>query len=619
MAQTTEIAGCVVTHLHGDAYLINSRGQELPLEVGQTISPNTMVVTGSASSVLLQGEKFSQLVSESSVFSFQSTDDTDFPYLFSRGEVNLDSLQQALAAGEDLTRVLQTATSGAEERDSIQQGVTLERTADETLAEAGFDTSYAPSNVHEAQHTDSVEYIKPASTVSLSGPAQVYESGGEALYTLTLDRPSDEPITVYINYSPGTAIGGGVDYSEGVSSVTIPAGETSVSFTVDIVDDALSESHEEYRVSLASTSGGKASLGTESSVTTSILDDTNGGGALDGPVVTLTGDLSVGESSGVANYTVSLDKAGAEDVVVTLSYADGTALGEGVDYMDGVATLTIPAGQLSGSFSVAITDDALSENAEDYTVSLASTLGAESSLGSSTSVTTSIVDDTGGGGALDGPVVTLTGDLSVGESAGVANYTVTLDKAGAQDVVVTLKYADGTALGEGVDYTDGVATLIIPAGQLSGSFTVAITDDALSENAEDYTVSLASTLGAESSLGSSTSVTTTIVDDTNGGGALDGPQVTLSGDLSVGESAGVANYTVSLDKVGSQDVVVTLNYADGTALGEGVDYTDGVATLTIPAGQLSGNFTVAITDDVLSENNEDYTVSLASTLGRNPP
>ncbi|WP_108650564.1 Calx-beta domain-containing protein [Dongshaea marina] len=450
--------------------------------------------------------------------------------------------------------------------------------------------------------------------VTLSGDLSVGESAGVANYTVTLDKAGVQDVVVTLNYADGTALGDGVDYTDGVATLTIPAGELSGNFTVAITDDALSENNEDYTVSLVSTSGAESSLGSSTSVSTTIVDDTDGG-ALDGPQVTLSGDLSVGESAGVANYTVSLDKAGAQDVMVTLNYADGTALGEGVDYTDGVATLTIPAGELSGSFTVAITDDALSENTEDYTVSLASTLGAESSLGASTSVTTTIVDDTNGGGPLDGPVVTLIGDLSVGESAGVANYTVSLDKAGAQDVVVTLNYADGTALGEGVDYTDGVATLTIPAGQLSGSFTVAISDDDLSENAEDYTVSLASTYGAESSLGSSTSVTTSIVDDTDGGGALDGPVVTLTGDLSVGESAGVANYTVSLDKAGAQDVVVTLNYADGTALGEGVDYTDGVATLTIPAGQLIGSFTVAITDDALSENNEDYTVSLASTLG----
>ncbi|WP_159084654.1 Calx-beta domain-containing protein [Dongshaea marina] len=445
--------------------------------------------------------------------------------------------------------------------------------------------------------------------VTLSGTDSIGESEGNASYSILLSEAADEAVTVTLGYLPGTASGQGVDYSEGVAQITIPAGETQADFTVAITDDALSEATENYQVTLTGTSGGESTLGAQTSVTTEIVDDS--GRELDGPMVTLSGTESIGESSGSASYTISLSEAADEAVTVTLGYLPGTASGQGVDYAEGVAQVTISAGETQAEFTVAITDDALSEESESYQVTLTGTSGGESALGAQTSVTTEIVDDSGQ--ELDGPVVTLSGTESIGESDGQASYTITLSEAADEAVTVTLDYLPGTASGQGVDYAEGVAQLTIPVGETQAEFTVAITDDALSEQSESYQVTLTATSGGESALGAQTSVTTEIVDDS--GRELDGPMVTLSGTESIGESEGSASYTISLSEAADEAVTVTLDYLPGTASGQGVDYAEGVAQVTIPAGETQADFTVAITDDALSEATENYQVTLTGTSG----
>jgi hypothetical protein len=77
-------------------------------------------------------------------------------------------------------------------------------------------------------------------------------------------------------------------------------------------------------------------------------------------------------------------------VTVVYSTADGTATA-GSDYTAQTATLTIPAGQTSASFTIPIINDALGESAETIVLSLSGPNGA--ALGSPASATLSIIDD----------------------------------------------------------------------------------------------------------------------------------------------------------------------------------------------------------------------------------
>ena len=76
---------------------------------------------------------------------------------------------------------------------------------------------------------------------------------GTAGYTLSLTSAAQTAVTVTLTYS-GTAANGS-DFS-GTTTVTIPAGSSSASFSVATIDDALAEGPESFTVAIASATGG---------------------------------------------------------------------------------------------------------------------------------------------------------------------------------------------------------------------------------------------------------------------------------------------------------------------------------------------------------------------------
>ncbi len=83
--------------------------------------------------------------------------------------------------------------------------------------------------------------------------------------------------------------------------------------------------------------------------------------------------------------------------------------------------------------------------------------------------------------------------------------------------------------------------------------------------------------------------------------------------VSADESAGTFTFTVSLSVFSEQDVSVDFTSIDGTALAKW-DYIPVIGTLTIPAGDTSGNIIVSIMDDVISEDDETFTISLSAPV-----
>ncbi len=95
--------------------------------------------------------------------------------------------------------------------------------------------------------------LTAATTVSLTGPTTVNEGDATTDYTVTLTQKATQDITISLSYS-GSAIEG-ADYT-GDSSVVILAGETTATFTLSALDDALVETAESIIVSLTPLSVG---------------------------------------------------------------------------------------------------------------------------------------------------------------------------------------------------------------------------------------------------------------------------------------------------------------------------------------------------------------------------
>ncbi|MEO9482147.1 MAG: Calx-beta domain-containing protein [Ekhidna sp.] len=107
--------------------------------------------------------------------------------------------------------------------------------------------------------------------------------------------------------------------------------------------------------------------------------------SIDGPAA-----LSVDEASGNQTVTIILSSAPSSDLTVNLSVVDGTALA-GVDYSIPSASITIAAGEYTGTFDYTIIDNDEIDGSKSFTISLPEDSPIE--IGNESSVAVTIVDN----------------------------------------------------------------------------------------------------------------------------------------------------------------------------------------------------------------------------------
>ncbi|WP_440977428.1 retention module-containing protein [Pseudomonas fluorescens] len=159
-----------------------------------------------------------------------------------------------------------------------------------------------------------------STTISITGDASVTE-GGTAHYTLNLSNPAQTDMTVTLKYS-GTATDGS-DFN-GVYTVKIPAGSSSVPFNIATIDDKITEPTEQIVITIDKTTGGnfESLVVGNGSVSTNIIDN-------DAPPVI---DLDANNSSGATgtDYKTSFTEGGTgvsiADTDIKITDPDSTQL-----------------------------------------------------------------------------------------------------------------------------------------------------------------------------------------------------------------------------------------------------------------------------------------------------
>ncbi len=157
-------------------------------------------------------------------------------------------------------------------------------------------------------------------------------------FTVSLDAPSANPITVEFATANNTAVAPG-DYTAATGTVTFAPGDTSETVTVQTIDDALVEGTETFAVNLSNASGNAA-----------IADGLGVGTILDNDVAEPQRQISISNASategGAEEFTVSLDAASANPITVEFATANGTAVAPG-DYTAATGTVTFAPGDTS--------------------------------------------------------------------------------------------------------------------------------------------------------------------------------------------------------------------------------------------------------------------------------
>lgn len=127
----------------------------------------------------------------------------------------------------------------------------------------------------------------------------VIENGGSALITIT--RAGNTSSTVMVDYatSDGTAIAGS-DYTSASGTLTFLSGETSKTFSVAIINDALDEPDETINLTLSNPTSG-TTLGTPFAAVLTIVDDDAPVAANDSYSTILNATLSVAAPGVLSN------------------------------------------------------------------------------------------------------------------------------------------------------------------------------------------------------------------------------------------------------------------------------------------------------------------------------
>jgi serine protease len=228
-----------------------------------------------------------------------------------------------------------------------------------------------------SQATQQVSVVAPPPTVSLSIADMATMEGNSGTKTLVfkvaLSAASSSNVTYNIATADGTATAGSDYVASSLTNQTIAAGSLSKNFAVTINGDTTVEPDETFFVNLSNVNGALVARG--QAVGTIQNDDC---------VCLSIGNVSVTEGNSgtkLATFTISLSSASTSNVTYDIATANGTAIA-GSDYVAASLTgQTIPAGQLSNTFSVVINGDTTVETNERFKVIVSNVSGATLSNG----------------------------------------------------------------------------------------------------------------------------------------------------------------------------------------------------------------------------------------------
>jgi Flp pilus assembly protein TadG/tellurite resistance-related uncharacterized protein len=392
--------------------------------------------------------------------------------------------------------------------------------------------------------------------ISFFVPNQVVsEEIGTFTTTLTLSEISGKTITVPYSLSGTTTP---EDYQiHDPSPLIIPPGSSSVDIQMDILEGDGLEEDETLIISLETPQ--HAVLGSPSEQTIVITETSTE------PIVNFaSASTSLVEGDLVINLNVQLSNAWSVPVVVPFS-ATGTAqYGLGRDYMMSTSPLEIPVGWTQGTIQVLIQDDVLDEPTEDILISLGA---IENGLpGTVTSHQISIQDN-------DDPPQVYFPSLgkTVLESFGSVTVSVELNKPSLYDVTIPL-YLSGSAVLNS-DYSISTQNLVIPAGDMTGTFQIAVVDDTFYDPDEQVFVTLGSPINAD--LGSPTTYTLQIEDNDLSPCDVGSHLLTIGSDaislsmVNEGQAVQLSGGSITwVDSGGNKPYLISVNFA-GTELFNG--------------------------------------------------
>lgn len=206
-------------------------------------------------------------------------------------------------------------------------------------------------------------------SISLNDASLTEGNSGTAVmtFTATIPTPTGSPVSFEWNTAADTADSS--DFTGLSGTLTIPAGETEASISIEIKGDALYENNETFSIIAGAATNGTL---TRQSATGTILNDDTA------PSMTVTNTVVTEGTEDVdffAWFQVRLSAASGAPVTFQWSTAAGTATA-GVDYIESSNTSVIPPGDRNFWIAVPVLGDSVSDSDETFDLHIPGASGA---------------------------------------------------------------------------------------------------------------------------------------------------------------------------------------------------------------------------------------------------
>ncbi len=412
-------------------------------------------------------------------------------------------------------------------------------------------------------------------------------------FTISLNRPSEKPITVQVASEAGTASAN--DFINGGTTLDFPVGTVTRTISIQINPDNVFEPDETFFVNL-------------SNPTNATIADGQGQGTIanDDPLPAISISTSfraegAAGTSGNSTFQLTLSNPSTQTITVAYATANATATA-GVDYVATSGTVTFNPGETTKSITVEVLGDNADELSETYVVNLSNPTNA------------TIATSGGGVGTIgddDGPTVSISNASALEGSPFIVPtiiFTVTLSAPTVEPVLVGYTTLNGTAIG-GIDFQQVSSNMVvIPTGATTATFPIRILGDFNIEPDEQFTVNLTFAFSATIAPGQGSATGTILNDDSNG--KLQFSSQTFS----ASEDAG--GVIVRINRVDGATGTATVDFAtsDGTAVA-GSDYPATTGTLTFNTGETSKSIFITFLNDNVLEGDETLNLTLSNVTG----
>ncbi len=413
--------------------------------------------------------------------------------------------------GQSESRVGCTITS------AISVGASASCTATFTISQADFENT--PLEL-DATASDSTATSKPFRIyiTILDGilvgfretDALQITEGASAIANLVVTRDGslEEELQVayitrpFAGYNPDSALAGD-DYTDTSATpgvITFGANQAEATISLNILQDGLYENRERFEVVLQPPDG--VAIAEGKGIRRVVILDFRSTDYR--PVATLhrIGEQSVMEDAGSVEFAVRLTHAARQLLRYDISLDPGVrGASAGADFVDPTMTVSVPAGQLEQTFTVALIDDNDVEDSEDFRIRMTGHIRnpnpSWATLATPTTARVTIADDD-----LVEPIevrlavtigrviteatsqrdITVTASFYIETPAGTARVFVPF----TEDTTVSVQFDPGSSAASNDFQAFGVLDVVIPTGQTRGSSTLEFrpVDDDIDEDNE---------------------------------------------------------------------------------------------------------------------------------------